>query len=307
MALAATLAAPNARASTIRVALPADPASCSAEKLVAAIHLRRPADEVRAGGEVTAGDVAVNVERGPGQWSLQVRGAGDSPLQRALPDPGADCVALADTAALMVDRYLIEVNWKGGPAVIAPLPPPEPPTPPVPWFGVLELAGGVESGLLALRPMVELGGGVQRGALRLELAIAGSTSESRALKGLPDDTTGPGTLSATAGRAELVAGWVRPLGPGALVLDAGPGVALESVSASGARVFHDAPATTTIPFLGARAAYELGLPARIALTLRADGRVYASTTTYSVDGSADLYPSSRFDGGISLGLSKLFF
>ena len=283
-----------------------DPASCSADQLVAAIHLKRPADAVRAGGAPESGDVAVEVLRAPGNWSLEVRGASDTPLRRALPDPGQDCVALSETAALMVDRYLVDVNWKGGPAVIAPLPAPEPPAPPVPIFGIVELAGGVENGLLAMRPTLELAGGIQRGGLRLELSIAGSTSESTGL------TSGTnldiGTLSANGGRVQLAAAWLKPLGPGALVLDALPGVALERVSSTGAFVFHDAHATSVLPFLGARAGYELGLPARFALAVRAEGRVYASTVTFSVDGAnGSGYTTARFDGEISLGLSRLFF
>jgi len=57
--LALTLAATRAQASSIHVAVPMDPASCSADQLVAAIHLKRPADAVRAGGAPESGDVAV--------------------------------------------------------------------------------------------------------------------------------------------------------------------------------------------------------------------------------------------------------
>jgi hypothetical protein len=127
-ALAALLAAAPA-------ALRVDPAAdaqqpCAANAALAqALRLRLPGvrvEDAPASQPGEQGDLRALVRREGPAWALELRDQGGELALRRELELGPDrCGLLAETAALMVDRFLEQIRWAGRPPSIEPLPAPE--------------------------------------------------------------------------------------------------------------------------------------------------------------------------------------
>ena len=99
--------------------------------LEAALRSRLPGVRVEREAAVGAADLMSELRpEGPGWRLLLRRSGGETALSRPFALAASDCKLAAQTAALMVDRFLAEVRWPGRPASIEPLPRPPPPPPP---------------------------------------------------------------------------------------------------------------------------------------------------------------------------------
>ncbi len=209
---------------------------------------------------------------------------GETLLHRVLPAPPRgrtpDCPALADTVALIVDRYLHDVGYEAPPLPPPPKPaPPPPPTeaaqpttitspapgvreppgapagPGVTWrlglvaSGRLGDAGGADGdGGLAIG--VESGGPGMRLGARLSAGIA-PTAEARWVRQRASQTASLRRLPFRVGGYFVV-----PAGPGQLEPGLGVGVDLLLVSSAGGEV---AAERHTAPFGDASLAYAISL------------------------------------------------
>jgi hypothetical protein len=118
-------------------------------------------------------------QRGAGSLRLQLSTAGGDPLlTRDLDEGGGSCVALADTAAIMVDRYLREIAYRAEPPA---LPEATPAVVAAPARAAVQERPAVELPALALmvgvgvgsRSGLGTGGGQTRGELRLVVGLEG--------------------------------------------------------------------------------------------------------------------------------------
>jgi hypothetical protein len=116
-------------------------------------------------------------ERAAGSLRLQLSTAGGDPLlTRDLDEGGGSCVALADTAAIMVDRYLREIAYRAEPP---PAPEPAPAVVVAPAAVAVQERRRVELPPAALmvgvgvgsRSGLGTGGGQTRGELRLVVGL----------------------------------------------------------------------------------------------------------------------------------------
>lgn len=122
--LAATSAA-SSRGPALHIATAMDrqlscPANATLEK---AVRLRLPAIRIAAGGRALPGDLlAALVREGPG-WRFEVKRAdGTVAMSREL--AAMPCAQLAETSALILERYLAGIDWSGREVGIVPLPEP---------------------------------------------------------------------------------------------------------------------------------------------------------------------------------------
>jgi len=122
------------------VAAPAGPdQGCpSPRQITDALNARIPDVISVAGDPAAGGGLRLSVTGTPGAAPLRIEitdASGEPRLQRTLQPSdrgrGADCAALAETVALIVDRYLHEVGYELPPSPppppVAPPPPPSPP------------------------------------------------------------------------------------------------------------------------------------------------------------------------------------
>ena len=230
------LCALPARAGTLWIAFPARADPCGFDQLASALRARLPGVEIRPGvHDVGPSDADVALDLRDDQWSLRVAAAGEQELRRELPPPGADCLALSETAALMVERYLDDLRWTGISAVVAAVPAP---TPAPPVQAIVEIGGGAVLGALGLTPAAELDLGVRRGPWQLE--ATGEAARSGQLAFAASDP-GPGDLSLSTALAQLSIGRLFGVGFGALRLEVTPGAELLWAQASGAKLFQQKP------------------------------------------------------------------
>ncbi len=298
LALGLTL---GASAPQISVELPAQPGPCGFSELASALRRRLPGATLRPEllGEDRR-DVRVRYGERDGRWTLTIRAGDAPPLRRELPSPGVDCVALSETAALMLERYLDEVHWGGGEAArLAPLAPP-PAVPPTEAILSVGAWGGM--GPLGLAPGGEGGLAVARGRWRFGAVGDLLPSRSAVVAGAPG-----ATLAAQAGNLELAGGPAWPVGSGDFRLELVPGAELLWASSSGGRLFQHRPGLAASPFAGARAGFELPLGERFDLALRLTGRAFFARNGLSVEGfGAEALPAP-FDAAIALAIERRFF
>ena len=91
-----------------------------AERLARALSNRMPALRVVVEGAAGADDLLVTVAPGDDAWSLTVRRADQVVLERALPIEQGPDAAFVVACALVVERFLQEIDWKGKPESIDP-------------------------------------------------------------------------------------------------------------------------------------------------------------------------------------------
>ncbi len=296
----------SAWAATLWVALPGQAAPCDLAPIASALRSRVGGADVRPGSPAAAGsDVAIVVERRGDRWLLRVRAPGERELRRDLPPPGADCVALRETVASMVERYLEEIRWTGASALVAPLPAPAPPPAAAPWQMVLEAGAAAQLSTLGPLPAGELEAGARRG--RFQLAVSGVIAGGAAQPVGGDASAASIRLQLAV--LQLSAGWRFPIGLGALLLSAVPGSELLWARAEGALVFGGTPRFLAVPFLGGSLAWEVPLAGRFGLTLHAEARGLFSRQIFTLedDPTGTRVQTPAADGEAGLALSYLFF
>jgi len=244
---------------------------------------------------------------------------GEVVLHRTLPAPprgrAPDCGALADTIALIVDRYLHDVGYEA-----PPLPPPAPEPPPTPAPAVTLQPTGVAvapSSVPRARAVWRLGlaGSARRGdaggfdgdadlTIGVESAGEGAHGGARLSLGFapPADARWP-SASATLRRLPFRLGVYLSLaaGPGRLEPGVGAGADLLLVSAESggtARAAHFAPAGD----LALGYAVSLAGPLYLRLLLRT---ALAVPYVFKTSTGAQVWGTPRFygDGGVELGLA----
>jgi hypothetical protein len=208
-------------------------------------------------------------------------------------------VAVFESAALIVDRYLSGIDWKASPVEVSPLPPPEPPTP---TQLLVELGASAGLGITGYAPEGELGLGIAYGAFFAEL--------EGLFLGFGSQTTD--VLFTQQTWAVQAALGVRPkLGPGHLRIEALGGVQIYSITASWADMTlhpcllpHPASALVPMPFGGVRLGYMFSLSERLSLGLRVSARIHGNIRINAADASL---VSHLADGEVTLALGYLFF
>ena len=96
----------------------ADP--CDFERIASALRTRVPGAVIVLGlGEDRPGDVAIGFDRGSDTWTLTLTAVGSNPLKCEIPAPTSECLAFAETSALIVERYLESIAWTAAPALEA--------------------------------------------------------------------------------------------------------------------------------------------------------------------------------------------
>jgi hypothetical protein len=90
-------------------------APCPAAGLLASTLRRRlPAVRVAVDASLGEGDLGVSLRARGDRWRLQVEGpAGQSMLAREIRPPEPSCAAVAETATIILDRYLTAIDWHG--------------------------------------------------------------------------------------------------------------------------------------------------------------------------------------------------
>ena len=283
---------------------------CQLESFLSAINSLRPALAVRAGSEPAEGDAAAAIDVENGEWRLTVQRRGQEALRRTLPAPGSDCVATAGTAALMLDRALDELHWSGAPVQVEALP--EAATPDAPRE-FSQAPGSVREGRLALGAGAATVFGVLKPAAALELeaqqdlwSLGLGALATPSVKEPIGGSASVGAYSVSALDLQLFLGRRFSAGPGAFLFELAPGVELARGSTSGA-LFQQHPGTTAAFLLGARAAYEVSLPARFSVSLRAEGRAFPSAISFNVQGEPGDFSSSHFAANLLACASRNFF
>jgi hypothetical protein len=307
LAIVALVAAAPARAGTLWVAFPSGAEPCGYDQLAAALHARLGDVSVRPGvHDVLGDDVDVALERDGSEWGLRVRATGERELERKLPKPGTDCVATTETAALMVERYLDDIRWTGGGAVVQKLPPlpPKPPAPP--WQMVLEVGGAGELFTIqSTNPIGSAGAldiGVRWGNWQAELAGEVFQLPQEPLGFVPNGSSA--TLQLLVVPLELAVGRHFPTGFGAFRLELAPGAELFWATRS-ANLFGQNDSPGLLPSLGLRLGYDFPLWRRLFLTLRVEARAhpvdeFVTTGLLTVS-------TGYFDGNAALTLGYVFF
>ncbi|MBI3178779.1 MAG: hypothetical protein HYZ27_03920 [Deltaproteobacteria bacterium] len=313
--------APPATGPQLLVDVTADAAlTCAAgEALANALRKRLPGVRVGTQGVAGAQDLTASLRRDGPHWLLALsRADGEAVLVRDLAHDPSQCVGLAEAAALVIDRFLTDVNWPGlsagiDPQALAEPPPPPPLPPPAPFWLGASLAAGPS--VRATRgESVDIGAYVQAGLLmpygaRAELeALAYSAHRNFVIT--DDPVTGPRklgslvTASATtwAGlslcRGEAVTGCVQ-VRAGATFLDVSPrGRDLHAKDERGAW-----RAT-----LGAGAAVGYALPWELEVVTTLNGMLVLNPVVMRVEGlSEPAYTAPGFTWLMSMGLKRRFF
>ena len=159
-----------ATAGTLFIALPEKADPCDFEQIASALRTRVPGAVIVLGlGEDRPGDVAIGFDRGSDTWTLTLTAVGSNPLKREIPAPTSECLAFAETSALIVERYLESIAWTAAPALVSPLPPPPPR---IPWNFIAALGAGGYLGQPGAAPDGDFELGVRHGRWQLTADLA---------------------------------------------------------------------------------------------------------------------------------------
>jgi hypothetical protein len=252
-------------------------------------------------------DVTVSIASGSDHWTLRVQAAGHDDLERNLPPPTDDCIALAETSALMVDRYLDQIQWSGIAPAVHELPPPPPPPP---WQAIASLGPTADRGALAIEPGGSIDLGVKRGIWQLVLT-GGSAFQSIAPVQGAENTTGAFHLVTIA--AGVAPGLQLRAGPGSLDLEVPLGLEIYRAQITGTSVVlfttnSNSPldpkrvVIETLPFVGARIGYAIHLSQRFSLIPRLEARGHLGQVTFQSPAI-----TRDFDGDAAVMASYVFF
>jgi hypothetical protein len=263
---------------------------CRVAGLAAAVRVLRPDAALVAGKRPRPSDLEADISDTSGALTLTVRGEG-KPLIRSLPPAGPSCEATVQTAALMIDRYLDELNERAEEVRIEELGHPSRP----------DLALGVSLGASVVQAPVALSPGLDLELdFRLGLALLSLGGEVNLAQ-----SDSAATVSATyhlqPAALWLALGVAPRLGPGRFVAQASLGLTLVwATIESSAAPFQKQQGHAVDPFVGLRVGYVLDLPARFSLALRYEERWVPRPTAFSVEGFAGSVSVRRFAGDLTL-------
>ena len=269
---------------------------CHLESLAAAIHSQRPDARLAIGTRSLPSDLEAELTtRGSELW-LTVHGQG-KPLSRVLPPPGNDCVETVQTAALMIDRYLDELNESTEEAHIEGL------AAAPKARGILSLGPSVVQTPAGLSPGLMLEFDLRLGLLLLSLGGEVNLRRSEA------ETTVTGTYEMLPAATWISAGVAPKLGPGRLAAQASLGLSLlwVTIGPTTPPTYQKQQANTADPYLGLRLGYVLDLPANFNIALRYEERWVPAPTTFSVEGYPGSVSVRAFSGDLALMVGYTIF
>lgn len=309
------LPASVATAGTLFVAVPERADPCDFDQLAAALRARVAGAVIVPGlGHGRPGDVEVAFERGAESWTLTLDAAGNNRLTRELPAPGDECVAFAETSALIVERYLKTIAWIAEPTTVTPLPPPPPP---IPLQLVAGLGLGGYAGLPGAAPDADLEIGLRRGPLELTVDVAapllGPFFGARAfsVNDQADLYVTSGQLQMWAFVGSLFAAYRVALPVGEFVGGVGPDVELVTTTiANPSHVIGARSSLAATPGAALLAGYDYPLNSRVSLGFRVTGRALLSQTSFTVGAPSPSPPTlqtSRVEGDATLRLTAIVF
>ncbi len=272
---------------------------CPAAALEDAIRARLPGVQL-AGAPSGPDDLRGWLRPAEGGFALEVRRAGgEVALRRQLPLGEDDCKLAAETAALILDRFLDEIRWSGKPASIEPLPARPPPPMPAPLLEPprFEFAAGPAVWLGA--PNDVRAGGLIGATVRLKVPFEASflalvAASSRTVlqpAGSIDVKQGSFALSAAA-CAE----------PGRFRLCAGPLAGARASLGNAAGVRQTASAMMWQAEIGMQARAALRLGASWLLGLQILGGAVPGSGTFTIAGTDAHRTLSKFDAIASISL-----
>jgi hypothetical protein len=276
----------------LRADLPPE-SPCRLESLSAAIKAQRPDALLALGARSKPTDLEALLAQSGATLTLTVRGPG-KPLSRLLPSPGSDCLEAVHTAALMIDRYLDDLNENAEEARIE----------------GLSSSSGVEGAFtVSLGPSVVQGPAGLSAGLVLEigqrlglllLSLGGELNLSQQKKVTAAGVIGSYDLLPAA--AWLAAGIAPRLGPGRLVAQASLGLSLlwVTIGQTTPPTFQQQRASGVDPFAGLRLGYALDLSAKFSLALRYEERWVPSPTSFFVEGYPGSVSVRTFSGDLAL-------
>jgi hypothetical protein len=275
----------------LRGDLPAD-SPCRLESLSAAIRAQRPDALLALGARSKPTDLEAVLSESGGTLTLTVSGPG-KPLSRVLPVPGDDCIEATHTAALMIDRYLDDLNENAEEARIDGLSSSSGPTSAFTVSlgpSVVQAPAGLSAGLV-----LEVD---QRfGLLLLSLGGELNLSQQKAASAVS------GLYELQPAAAWLAVGVAPRLGPGRLVAQGSLGLSLlwVTIGQTTPPTYQKQQASGADLFAGLRLGYVLDLPARFSLALRYEERWVPSPTPFSVEGyPGDSVSVRTFSGDLAL-------
>ncbi len=293
------------------------------DALAQALRRRLPGVWIATEGASGAGDLTAWLRREDDHWALALsRAGGEAVLVRELAQGSIYCQGLAETAALIVDRFLTDVNWPGlntgldPQALAAPPPPPRPP-PPAPrppfWRGATFAAG---PSLRAIRgESVDAGAFAQAGALtRHGLMLdfeALAYSSHRNFVIIDDPITGPRKLGSLVTQSAVVwAGLGVCRGQQSVVgcAQLRAGGTFLNVSPRGRDLHAKDDRSAWRPTLGGGASVGYALPWRLEVVTALGGMLVLEPVSLVVEGLSDpAYTAPEFAWLMSLGLKRTFF
>jgi hypothetical protein len=307
-----SLLAHRADAATLWLHMPTAAGSCDYDSFAEALRAHLPAADIREGEPLSENststavsadaDVRVEIVQGGAMWQLKVVAPKQQELERSLTPPGDSCAATAETAALMVERYLRDIHWaESQTSVLVPLPPPPPP----PSLQLLlELGASGELGVVNLEPGLQLDVGLLRGPWQLEASFEAALPAQENVQGAESST---GTLQVWTGAAQVLGGRRFSTGLGWLRLEPAVGVEIYRAAVTGELLFpaNRKPSWATLPFVGLRVGHEFRLWERLSITLRGELRGHLGQLDFSVD-QTQAY-TRLLDGDLGLVATYTFF
>jgi hypothetical protein len=265
--------------------------SCHVAALTSAIRAQRPEVVVALGARPGPSDLEAELTQGTTAISLSIRGRG-KPLRREIPLTGEDCDESLQTAALMIDRYLDELNQNPEETPIEGL------TTSTPTSHAFTVALGpsVVQAPAGLSPGLVLEVDLRLGLFSLALGGELNLPQHEAA------TEVTGTYDVSPAAIWLAAGVTPQLGPGRLVAQASLGLSLlwVSIGQTTPPTYEQQQGSAADPFVGLRLGYVLDLSARFSLGLRYEERWVPSPTTFSVFGYSGSVSVRAFSGDLAL-------
>jgi len=277
---------------TLFLQVSVDPASpCRVEGLAAAVRALRPEASVAVGPRPLVIDLDAEISERAGTLTLTVRGKG-KPLARALPPPGTTCQATMETAALMIDRYLDELN-EGEEVRIEELGGPSPAKRDT-ALDVL-IGASVVQAPAGLSPGVDLAFAFRLGLFEMSLGGEINLAQNEAATGVS------GSYHLQPAAVWLGAGVAPRVGPGRLVAQTSFGLSLLWVNIESAdALFQKQQGHAVDPFAGLSVGYVLDLSTHFSLALRYEERWVPAPTSFSIEGFPGSVSVREFAGDLAL-------
>jgi hypothetical protein len=278
--------------------------------VVQALRARLPRVLVETEGPSTGQDLAVSLTPNAQGWELAMhRADGSLALHRDL-RPG-ECSEAADTAALIVERYLDDIEWPGRPVTLNLLAKPDGPASPTTPGPTLEIEAGV-AGRIGMWP----GGGApgvsaeigSRVIAHLRVSLWGEWSplQSRSFT-VGGNSPVAGVVTLQTMFAAFTGGYCGELGPAVGCASIVAGAAILRGSSRGT-VYRADTATDVLPALGAALRLTVPIAWKLAATLELTPIAPLGTATFQVEDypQAPHLESSALDLVGSLRLAAVF-